>query len=662
MQRKIESPGIIKIVAITLVLLATTLIGANVHLIQAEEASKYKGMADEIGALLTEALSQYKKGNIEEAKLKTQAAYFEVFENLEGPIRVNVSAKTNYELEEEFTAIRKMILRKEPVDAIEKRITDFMARLRSVVSGLEGGVELVAEPSKETNGQEGAPAVIGVGGIEPAWQEAFENIQRGLGNALEAYKQGDAGKAAALVNQTHFDHYKSSLLETAIRSNISQKKNFEHSSDFSDIEGMIRSGKEPASVEASIAGLIKGLQEDLPGLPLVEGAVSKKALPKSSGGEVADKDWTKVTADLFRELDNAVALHAKGESRDAVRLVQDAYFDVFEASGMEAKIGARDAGLKSELEGHFSLIAGKMKKGASVQELEGPLAAMKKDFEKASGMLGKGKDSPLTLFFYSLMIILREGFEAILIITAIVAYLVKTGNRDKLKVIYNGCISALAMSAVTAILVKWVLKTSAARQEAMEGATMLLASVVLFSVSYWLISKAEAQKWVAYIKDKVGGSLSSSSLRALWFAAFLAVYREGAETVLFYQALASDSAASGVTAIAGGFVIGCFVLVGIYLAMRYGAVKLPIRPFFLFTGGLLYYMSFVFAGKGVMELISGKLFEPTLVSWMPTMQFIGVYPYVQTLIPQLIITLAAAVGLAFILSKRGIPVKEAPNR
>ncbi len=645
-------------VGIILILLAIATMGPTPP-VSAKESSKYKGMVDEIGSLLTEALSQYKKGNVQEAKLKTQAAYFEVFENLEGPIRVNISAKTNYELEEEFTAIRKMILRKEPAEAIEKRITDFMTRLRSLVSELEGGVEIAAEASKEINPHESTAAVTGAGGIEPIWLAAFENIKAGLGNALEAYKKGDAGKAAALVNHAHFDNYKNSLLETAIRSNISQKKNFEHNSDFSDIEGMIRSGKDPASVEASIAGLVKSLEEDLPGLPLVEGAVSKKAAPKSAEGKVADKDWTKVTDDLFREINNAVMAFGKGESKDAIRRVQDAYFDVFEASGMEAKIGARDAGFKATLEAHFSLIAGKMKNGASVQELQGPLSAMKRDFEKAAAMLGKGKDSPLALFFYSLMIILREGIEAILIITAIVAYLVKTDNREKLKVIYNGCISALAMSVVTAVLVKWVLKTSAASQETMEGATMLLASGVLFSVSYWLISKAEAQKWVAYIKDKVGGSLSSNSLRALWFAAFLAVYREGAETVLFYQALASDSAASGVIAVAGGFVIGCIVLVGIYLAMRYGAVKLPIRPFFLFTGALLYYMSFLFAGKGVMELISGKLFEPTLVSWMPTIPFIGVYPYIQTLVPQVLITIAAAAGLVIILSKRGVPVKEA---
>jgi high-affinity iron transporter len=255
------------------------------------------------------------------------------------------------------------------------------------------------------------------------------------------------------------------------------------------------------------------------------------------------------------------------------------------------------------------------------------------------------------------MIILREGVEAILIITAIIAYLLKTDNADKLKIIYNGCITALVMSVLTAVLVKWVFKASAASQEVLEGATMLLASAVLFSVSYWLISKAEAQKWMSYIKDKVGSSLSSNSMRALWFAAFLAVYREGAETVLFYQALASDSTASGLTAIGGGFAIGSILLVGIYLGMRYGAVRLPIRPFFLITGALLYYMAFVFAGKGVMELISGKLFEPSLISWIPTISFIGVYPYLQTLIPQFLIILAAIVGLAVMARQRSVSVR-----
>ncbi len=116
--------------------------------------------------------------------------------------------------------------------------------------------------------------------------------------------------------------------------------------------------------------------------------------------------------------------------------------------------------------------------------------------------------------------------------------------------------------------------------------------------------------------------------------------------VLFYQALAVDSStSSGLTAITGGFLAGCILLVAVYIAMSHGAMRLPIKPFFLFTGALLYYMAFVFTGKGVAELISGKVLQPTLVSWMPTVEFVGIYPYYQTLVPQLAIVMAAIAGV-----------------
>ncbi|HBB18542.1 MAG TPA: iron permease [Syntrophus sp. (in: bacteria)] len=645
---------ILKAMSVVLVVIAMA-VTVTISDVQANEKLDYKGMVEEIGGIFNEALTLYKKGNAQEAKLKAQAAYLEVFENLEGPIRINVSAKKNYELEQEFIAIRKMIIAKEPAAAIEKRITAFMTELRVVTAKLEGGFELVAEASDDAKPQGGETEGKGdTAGVEPVWLQSFENIQAGLGKALDAYRKGDAKGAAEFVIQAQFDDYKNSLFETAVRRHISQKKDYENNADFTGITEMIQNGIAPEKVEERITALVNGLQADLPGLPVVEGAISKSEAGKPAEGGLPEKDWKKVVGDLFAQFDKAIALYEKGEKKEASVLVQEAYFDVFEASGMESKIGARDANFKAKLEGHFSMIAGQMKNSAPVEEIKGTLSAMKSDFEKGAEMLGKGKESPVTLFLYSLMIILREGIEAILIITAIIAYLLKTGNRDKLKVIYNGCIAALVLSVVTALLVKWVFKVSAASQEAMEGWTMLLASVVLFSVSYWLISKAEGQKWASYIKDKVGESVSSNSLKALWFAAFLAIYREGAETVLFYQALAVDATASGVTAVAGGFVTGCVLLVGIFMAMRFGAVKLPIRPFFLCTGALLYYMAFVFAGKGMMELIAGKLFEPSLVSWMPTVQMLGVFPYVQTLVPQLIITLAAAVGLAVMVRRRGL--------
>jgi len=620
----------------------------------------YKGMVAEVGVFLNEALSQYKKGNIQEAKQKAQGAYFQVYENLEGPIRINISARLNTELEEEFIAIRKMIVAKEPAGAIEQRINAFMARLSALVPQLEGGVEIVAESAGAAEQQAAAGDVkSGGAAVEQVWLQSFENIQAGLKNALAAQRQGDGKLASELVLQTQYDHYKNSLLETAIRRFVSQKKDFENNSGFTDIAAMIRDGKAPDQIETRISVLLAGVKADLPGLPVIEGAVSKRDVGKTADESTPAKEWSTVTAELFDGIDKALVIYENGDAKSAILAVQDAYFDLFEGSGMESRLGARDANFKARLEGHFSMIVAKMKDGAPADGIRGMLASMRADFDKAAAMLGKGKESAATLFIYSLMIILREGIEAILIITAIIAYLAKTGNRDKLRVIYNGCISALVLSVITAILVKWVFKTSAASQETLEGVTMLLAAAVLFSVSYWLISKAEAQKWAAYIREKVGSSITANSLRALWFAAFLAVYREGAETVLFYQALTADAAtSSGLTAIIGGFLTGSVLLVALYIAMSRGAMRLPIRPFFLFTGALLYYMAFVFIGKGMAELISGKVFEPTLISWMPTVEVVGLYPYVQTLLPQFAIMLAAAAGLVVIARRKAVALAE----
>lgn len=642
---------------VRVVLLAWVVAAVLISPWQAAAGLNYRGLVEEIGKFLNKALVQYRQGNIPEAQQNAQDAYFQVFENLEGPIRINISARKNYELEEELVAIRNMIVAKEPAGAIEARMNDFMAKLTALVPALEGGAELVAEAADATAPPEGTEASAAKN-IEPVWLQAFESIQAGLGNALDAYRQGNPTRGAELVLQTQYDHYKNSLFETAVRRHISQKKDFENNDGFTGIAGMIQNGEAPEAVEARISMLIAGLRGDLPGLPLVDGAVSKKQATKAADSATPEKDWSQVTAALFGELDQALALYGKGETKRAVSLVQNAYFDVFEASGMEAKLGARDADAKDGIEGHFGLIAGRMKSGASVDEIRKSIEVMRGDVERAAATLAQSKDSPAALFFYSLMIILREGIEAILIITAIIAYLLKTGHRDKLRVIYSGCGSAIVLSVVTAVLVKWVFKTSAANQETMEGATMLLASAVLFFVSYWLISKAEAQKWTAFIKDKIADSLSANSLRALWFAAFLAVYREGAETVLFYQALAADASGSGLTAVAGGFVLGGLLLVAVYLGMRYGAVRLPLRPFFLGTGALLYYMAFVFAGKGVMELAEGKLFEPTLISWIPSVPLIGFYPYLQTLVPQLLLVLAAMGALALMAKRRSASVNE----
>ncbi len=175
--------------------------------------------------------------------------------------------------------------------------------------------------------------------------------------------------------------------------------------------------------------------------------------------------------------------------------------------------------------------------------------------------------------------------------------------------------------------------------------TMLLAAAVLFYVSYWLLSKIEAAKWTAFVHGKMRSALSSGSGAALSAVAFLAVYREGFETILFYKALFTSAGASGVSVVAG-IAAGVVGLVAIYFLINQLGLHVAMKPFFAVTGAMLYYMAFVFAGKGIAELQGAQLIPLTVIEGAPRVPVLGIYPTLESLLVQgllLALALAAAV-------------------
>ena len=199
----------------------------------------------------------------------------------------------------------------------------------------------------------------------------------------------------------------------------------------------------------------------------------------------------------------------------------------------------------------------------------------------------------------------------------------------------------IVCSAITAVVLRTLLAAAPASKEVVEGVSLLLAVLVLFSVSYWLISKVEAAKWQQFIKEKVSAALEQGGGRALTFVAFLAVYREGAETALFYQALFNEGphvALPLTLGIAAGFVALAIIFTAFY---RFG-VKIPLRPFFSVTSVLLYYMAFVFMGKGIKELQEGNLIPISAIRGFPHVEWLGLYPTWQGVLAQLALLLLFA--------------------
>jgi high-affinity iron transporter len=257
---------------------------------------------------------------------------------------------------------------------------------------------------------------------------------------------------------------------------------------------------------------------------------------------------------------------------------------------------------------------------------------------------------------------LREGIEAILIIGALMTFLVKMGASHRKRDINVGVGAALAASLATAFAIETVFHLTPANQELLEGVTMVIATVVLFYVSYWLLSKMEVVKWNHFVKSKVNDALTSGSSLALVSAAFLAVYREGFETVLFYKALFLTGGENSSMPIVSGMVAGTIILAVVYIAISRFGVRLPLKPFFGFTSAFLYYMAFVFAGKGVAELQAAGLITTTIVSWAPRLPALGIYPTVETLLAQavlLILLLVAVLWTFFIEPQRPINASRA---
>ena len=380
----------------------------------------------------------------------------------------------------------------------------------------------------------------------------------------------------------------------------------------------------------------------MPGDPLLSAADAgrlaayMRSLPLRTNGAISADGHAASNFDLAAKhsltlLEQSIAAARDGRQNEANDRAFDSYL-AFEP--IETPARAKNPGVVSQMEKLYS----QFKVAVSTSDLRGAqqsLDAIDANMPRVLELTrptGSGSEA----FMQSFLIILREGFEAILVVGAVVAFLLKTGHRERLRSIWVGVVLALLASAATAVVLRTILAAIPASQEIIEGVTLLVAVCVLFSVSYWLISRVEAAKWQQFIREKVNDALSHGGGRALAFVAFLAVYREGAETALFYQALFNGSSQT-VMPISLGIVAGFAALAIIFtLFYRYG-VRIPLRPFFSVTSVLLYFMAFVFAGKGINELQEGGAVPMSVIPGLGTVDALGLYPTWQTVTAQLLL-------------------------
>jgi high-affinity iron transporter len=505
------------------------------------------------------------------------------------------------------------------------------------------------------------------------WAEVIDRISLALAESLDAAtRTGGFKRARRLAEDAYWGEFEASDMETAVRNHLGYARAGELEGQFLAIVTGVRAVAGGSQAPSGMADRTRRLLLDLVRASdeLGRKGVTDRAHVFETTAEaqaaVADPagpgDHRALLPPLERGLLGVQALADKGEADDAASAMTSVYWTDFEP--VERALNVRKPQEVRPLEARFNALRGEVGAGLKGDELAAKLADLRGRVEGALGrMEGQAAGSFGPAFAASLVTILREGVEVILLLTMLVALVARTGQAGAMRAIRWGVGLGIIASAFTALGLNLLVRSAQGKtREVAEGVIMLAASGVLFYVSYWLISQVESKRWMDFLKRRAARGAELGGLGTLALTAFLAVYREGAETALMYQAMIGGQGHSreGLMGLAAGLGVGLVLLAGIALAIRASSVRLPLRAFFKLTGLVLFAMAVVFAGNGIFELQVAGLLKTTPLVWLgPGIPVLGLHPTLQTLSVQALLLAGAALALTLMLTTAEGPTARA---
>ncbi len=345
-------------------------------------------------------------------------------------------------------------------------------------------------------------------------------------------------------------------------------------------------------------------------------------------------DTRSTLAQARRLLAESLTLYREGDPEAAYKAAVAAYLEGFEL--VEPGLRATQPERVNRIETLMLHYRQKIKDGAPPSEL----ASM---FEEIDRLLAQAEDygrqhrlTGTASLISALVIILREGLEAVLVLVAIGGVLVQSGRRDALPYLHAGWIGALIAGGLTWLAADRLIHLTGAGRELTEGVTALLAAAVLLYVGFWLHGKAHARRWREYVRERIQGALHGRTLWILTGVAFLAVYREVFETVLFYQALWIQADDDGRTMLWVGLGLGSVLLLGLFFLILKLGRRLPLRQFFLVNAGIMLVLAVSFIGHGLAAFQEAGWISVHPIPGLPRWELVGLYPTVETLAAQLL--------------------------
>ena len=514
-----------------------------------------------------------------------------------------------------------------------------------------------------------------------SWTAAAKNIEDQLATAEKDYNDGNYGQAGTDFQTAHWIGYDASNFSKVVNDTISADKQKELLQQFTDLEGLAYQQDQGDAIATKIDALTAEINATAQTLDANADLANPKeyakqratqtaeerkkldAAKKNSSKGKGDRTWSEVANEMTVILDQAYEAAAAGKGDEGSTLVNNAYYQYYEKLGFEKNVMNAISGDRvSQVEYQFKMTRKTMRDGGSDKEIKQLVDDLKSWLVKDAAVLDGGASGNVNGFTklvtssagQAFLILIREGLEALLVVAAVIAYLVKSGNKRFARWIYLGVVAGLAGSSLVAVLFTFLFGGSGPIQEISEGVCALIATLMLLWTSNWMLNKSSVEAWNNYIRNKTetavagaqskvesGQSLGLGMITSLAMLSFLAVFREGAETVIFYESIYSMSQdAHGMWV---GGLTAAAVLIVIFLILRFTSVKIPIGPFFLVTSIVMAALVVIFAGGGIHALIEGDLIEGTYLSSVPTNDWIGLYPYVETITAQVIAAIAVVV-------------------
>lgn len=428
-----------------------------------------------------------------------------------------------------------------------------------------------------------------------------------------------------------------------------------------NLRDMIRDGEPAPDIRAYVNDVI------MPDLDLAESLVMNEIQvnptflnPASAAsaenlrqmGDSTEEEKTGVRAEvdyIRNSLLDVTTLYADGDYESAYATARSAYLDSYEFVEIPLREIAPDFTL--EVEYQFAELRNMIKERDDPEKIREIVIAINRNLDESERLVsGTGTLAPSIAFISSFAIIFREGLESVLILGAILTYLEASRNARLKKYVYYGVVAAVAATVATWIVASYVIEISGANRELIEAIAALSATAVLFYVSFWVLNKIEHRKWMEFVKAKVWQATTTGSVMVFVMLAFFTVYREGFETVLFYQAMMGFAKyMEGYVGL--GFVIGMASLFVIYYVMRRLGRRLPLRALFGLTMGVGAYLSIAFLGNAIRELqILDILPYTSMIGTVPRFDIniatmTGIYPTLETVVGQIVL-LAIYLGAA----------------